>query len=109
MSQPNHIDTKSSRFSDSVTHHAHSIGAHPFVAYADKCVAAMADIESVVGLLRWNQPNIDCPSDENPPVLSAYDTDNMLGLIQVAAQALIQDGDALDEWAQRRFVNGGKQ
>ncbi|AUA58885.1 Uncharacterised protein [Achromobacter spanius] len=102
MISSNHIETRHSRFADSVTEHARRTGAMPFIAYADKCAAAMAGIESLVGLLRWNQVNNDL--DDGPEVLSGYDTDNLLGLIQVAAHALLDDAGHLSMWAQKHYV-----
>lgn len=106
MNQPNYIETRHSRFADPVADHARRTGAMPFVTYADKCAAAMAGIESLAGLLRWNQVNRDL--DDGPEVLTGYDMDNLLGLIQVTAHTLFEDAGKLDQWAQKHYVPGGR-
>ena len=101
MTQPNYIETRHSRFADPVADHARRTGALPFVTYADKCAAAMAGIESLVGLLRWDQVNKDL--DDGAEILSRYDADNLLGLIQVTAQTLLEDAGSLSQWAQKHY------
>jgi hypothetical protein len=106
MRRPNQIETRHSRFADEVEDHARRTGAMPFVTYADKCAAAFAGIESLAGLLRWNQVNKDL--DDGPETLSGYDTDNLLGLIQITAHALFEDAGDLSMWAQKHYA-GGRQ
>lgn len=106
MSRPNYIETRFSRFADTVADHARRTGTMPFVTYADKCATAMAGIESLTGLLQWDLANKGM--DDGPEVLSAYDMSNLLGLIQVTAYTLLEDAGSLDQWAQKHFVSEGR-
>lgn len=107
MSRTKYIETRFSRFADTVADHARRTGSMPFVTYADKCAAAMAGIESLAGLLQWDLANKGM--DDGPEVLSGYDLDNLLGLIRVTAYTLLEDAGSLDQWAQKHFVPEGSQ
>lgn len=102
MSSSNHIETGHSRFASAVIEHGRRTGVMPFITYADKCAMSMAGIESLAGLLRWNQVNNDL--DDGPEILSRNDTDSLLGLIQVAALALLDDAGHLSVWAQKHYA-----
>lgn len=107
MNSCEHIDTLHARQSSAVTEHARRTGAFPFIDYAEKCATAMAGIESLAGLLRWNQCNDDF--EEGPQTLTRRDIDNLLGLIQVAANALHEDAFTLNDWAQKHYVPEGER
>jgi len=107
MNKPNTIETSFSALGEKVHAEATRRGVAPFVRYADKAFAAACGIDSLIGLLRRDQ--MDREDCDDAPVLSAYDIDVLLGLVQFAAFALHEDVGGLRDWAEKHFVRGGDQ
>lgn len=103
MSAP--IDTQHFVFGPSITKEAGHRKVLPFVSFAEDAHAASAGIESLVGLLRCSMMNPD--SDDLK--LSAYDTDNLLGLVQFTAWALHSKCSDLQRWANEHLTAGGAE
>lgn len=72
---------------------------------AEEVHAASSGIESLVGLLRKSM--IDPDSDNLK--LSAYDTENLLGLVQFTAWALHSKCSDVQRWADEHLTAGGGQ
>ena len=106
MSQPTYIDTRHSAFDDRIHKEAGKRRVIPFIGYADGARAAALGIEAVIGLLRHDAITRD---EDDVPVLSPYDIDGLLGLVQFAAIALRNDADHLRTWADKHFVQEDQQ
>lgn len=98
------IDTKHFIFGECVHRAAALRGVTPFVRLAEEVHVASSGIESLVGLLRRSM--MDPDSDDLK--LSAYDTENLLGLAQFTAWAL-HSKCSDQRWADENFTAGGAQ
>lgn len=105
LSTPATIDTKHSIFGEEIVKEACRRGIYPFLSLAEGVHAATSGIESLVGLIRSDM--LDPDSDD--PKLSAYDRDNLLGLVQFAAWSLHSHCSQLEKWAGEHFVKGGAE
>lgn len=99
------IDTKHFIFGECVHREVALRGVTPFVLMAEEVHAASSGIESLVGLLRKSM--IDPDSDNLK--LSAYDTENLLGLVQFTAWALHSKCSDVQRWADEHLTAGGAQ
>ncbi len=99
------IETKHSIFSEDIVKEACRRQVFPFVSLAEEVHAASSGIESLVGLIRHYM--VDQDSEGSKP--SAYDTDNLLALVQFAARSLHSQCSQLEQWAGKHFVPGGAQ
>lgn len=107
MNKPTTIETSFSALGEKVHAEAARRGVAPFVRYADEAFAAACGIETVIGLLRRDQAIRE--TEDDAPVLSPYDVEGLLGLVQFAAVALREDVDRLRNWADDHFVREGQQ
>lgn len=71
---------------------------------AECCATAMAGIETLAGVLRWSSSNHDL--EDGLPSLNEYQTDSLVGLIQVTANLLLEHVQRAADHTRTSFGQG---
>lgn len=107
MSRAPVIDTIHLALGQRVHDEVQARGAGPFARYAEGALSAARGIETVMGLLRHDQ--VVRESSDGEQVLSGYDIDGLLSLVQFAAFSLREDADRLQCWAEKHLLRGSQE